>query len=171
MLNFENLNSQIIEKYKQIIEISTKKDSVYELTYYKEIDSTLKSKLDSFMIFFEKDTIFEKINSYFYVARFTPISKTIQIFLSQKGLQNDYDMLTSGNVYTYRQSAFAYSFYKNRLIIFTTKSRSIHISDCGISTLKNLIFQHLDLTEQKNITNKKTFWVVKSQPSNTYYIH
>lgn len=162
--------AQVVDKYKKIYTVSKQKDTIVELTYFKNVDSILASKIDSFICYQNQQLGSKAAEDYFFCISFWARPNGQYISVKHKAMYNDFLMLTGGTVYTRNESAFAYSFYKDKLVVFTTNNRSIHIGDCGISILKNLIFEQFSLKEKRKILQKPEIVEVSSQPVKGYYI-
>lgn len=160
---------QIIALYKNIYDISVQKDTIVEIAYLREIDSALVTKLDSFKKFHQTRAKYDTGN-FFYVVDFSKRSKGMGVAISCNSTYNNYLMLTAGKLYDRRETVFAYAFYHNELVLFSTTRQSCHLSDCSVLLLKNLIYEHLPHVEQKKIIQNPEVVEIRTEPVNWYYI-
>lgn len=151
-----------IKTNAQIISLSGKlmqgvNDTSISLQYFKNVDSILLNKIDSFDLFLKNDK-YELDSNFFYVIDMGGIfyygcNKKIVIHYASQYC----DYISVANLGAFKRPSgnrtpFAFFFYKSKLVICRMAFRKdLHLTDESIKLLTNLIYESVNESEKKLI--------------------
>jgi hypothetical protein len=141
-------SGQVLKQFKKINAL--KKDSTVNIHYFKNVDSVILNKLDSFDQYLTKRK-FQLDSNFFYNIEFTPKEKKLSLHLSYNFLYSIYLVMLSKENKIKISQPFAFFFYKNRLVICTTFSEKLIENQPAQDLLANLMYEHLSIKEKKMI--------------------
>lgn len=170
ILFFSKIEAQIISTFKNLV--NTKTDTTIVLQYFKNADSILLSKIDSFDLFLEKNK-YELDSNNFYKIKFTSSNGKIDIAICYQSDYHDYLMLTNSSSFEKvknKLKAFAFFFYKNKLVLCTTYRENINSTIGSKQLLKNLIYESVNQSEKKLILRPPNDIRVETKPVKGYYL-
>jgi hypothetical protein len=169
-LSFSKTNAQVISTFKQLL--NAKADTCINLQYFKNADSILLNKIDSFDLFLT-ETKYELDSNYFYLVQFTKIRNKIEIGISYCSQYNEYLMITNSLGFgklNRKRKVFAFFFYKNKLILCSTQLSNINYKDGSKQLLKNLIYENVNESEKAFILHLPNEIRVEGKPAKQYYL-
>lgn len=162
--------AQIVPLFKGLVK--TTQDTTIELHYFKNADSILVSKIDSFDLFL-KQKEYKLDSNYFYRISFLIYEGKSEITIAYQSQYNDYLMLTKPAHFGKRKNelrSFSFFFYKNRLMLCAMYSKNILWSNGAKHLLKNLIYENVNELERKLICHPPADVIVRSKPAKGYSI-
>jgi hypothetical protein len=166
-----NCNAQVIGLYNKLIQEVN--DTTVNLQYFKNADSLLLNKLDSFDLFLKK-TKYELDSNYFYTIDFAIRQCKTEVVVSYNSEYDDYVLFAKmyKNENRYAVSVpFAFFFYKNRLILCSILRQGLHLSKDADHLLTNLIYEHVDAKEKKLILGYPQYeYQIRTKPVKGYYL-
>jgi hypothetical protein len=151
-------------------------DTTITLQYFKNADSVLINKLDSFDLYL-KNIKYKLDPNYFYTIDLGVPSRygcRKEIAIHYRSQYCDY--ITVANLgknkspYRYR-TVFSFFLYKNKLVLCNILRRDLHLTDDASKLLTNLIYEHVDESEKKLILGyPQDSYKVLTKPVKGYFL-
>lgn len=149
---------QIIDLYKKINNTLQVKDTQVRVQYYKTIDSSIFSKIDSFFVLIRNEYPKYSLDSNFFIS--------VGLFFDENNLPKVSLYYNMGNAYyrkfsncqnRYLNTAYAFFFYKEKLVLFSIynspqKKHRITYSEESCMLVKNLIYENFSASEKALIS-------------------
>jgi hypothetical protein len=174
LLSFTTIksNAQVIALYDKLMQKVN--DTTITLQYFKNADSALLNKLDSFDIFLNQRK-YESNSNYFYALNFEIRQCKKRIVISYNSQYDDYILVAKMSRYKNRygdRTPFAFFFYKNRLIICSILRNGLHLSKDAEEMVTNLIYEHVDESEKKLILGYPQYqYNILTKPVKGYFLN
>jgi hypothetical protein len=167
-------NAQVIKIHDILKERSN--DSTLNLQYFKNIDSVLINKLDSFDLYLSKK-MYELDSNYFFTIDLGVLRKASfrkEIIIKYGSQYNDYisvSNLVNNKSPFGNRTVFAFSFYKNKLVLFTILKKNLSLTNDASKLLTNLVYEHVNTLEKKLILGFPQYSsVIKVKPIKSYFL-
>ena len=144
-------NAQVIAAYDKLLQKVN--DTTITLQYFKNADSILLNKLDSFDIYL-KQRKYELDSNYFYELKLEIRQCKKRIVISYNSQYDDYILVAKMSRHkniSGDRMPFGFFFYKNRLIICSILRNGLHLSKDAVDMVTNLICEHVNESEKKLI--------------------
>jgi hypothetical protein len=144
-------DAQVIALYDKLMKKVN--DTTITLQYFRNADSILLKKLDSFDISLNERK-YELDSNYFYEIKLEIRQCKKRIVISYNSQYDDYILVAKMNRHKNRYGdriPFAFFFYKNKLIICSILRNELHLSKDSEDLVTNLIYEHVDESEKKLI--------------------
>jgi hypothetical protein len=173
LLSFTTINSnaQVIALYDKLMQKVN--DTTITLQYFKNADSVLLNKIDSFDIFLNQRK-YELDSNYFYELKFEVRQCKKRIIIRYNSQYVDYIMVAKMSEQKQRygdRMPFAFFFYKNKLIMCSILRNGLHLSKDAEDFVTNLIYEHVDESEKKLILGyPQDSYKVLTKPVKGYFL-
>lgn len=160
-------SAQVISSYKTLM--NAKCDTIIRMQYFKKADSALLSKIDSFNLYLAERK-YDVDTNFFYQVKFDYSENKLRPVIRYVSHYVDYLMITNSSLKPSNVVVFAFTFYNNRLVLFTTHKKNITMTAETAGLLKNLIYENVNEKEKGFILHTPNEILVQTKPVKGYYL-